>query len=302
MPDDFELVDGWTLADDDLLGLLSEGYGRPFSTDWLEWKHRNGPWGRSTVICARDSGGPIGVVFLLPWLLANEHSHVLAGRLVDGATIPSSTRRGVFRAIVAEAIRRGFEGRRPAVVIATATPPAQAAHVKNGATALDPIDWVVEPARPRRAALDHDPGTGGLEADSRAEPRMSTMWADRALRWRLQPSSGLKYEVTRLRHADSDHGVVTRIERRRGVATVTVLASWGDRRECRSVVEALCRRDHAVAVRQAAGPGTATDRSNWSIKRGGSLLCVWDFGSGSQVDLSKRSVWALSGLDLEGVI
>jgi hypothetical protein len=238
----------------------------------------------------------------MPWPLDIDGHRVIAGRLVDGATAPTSTRRGVFRTLVSELIATGFD-EPPRVVFATATPAAQTAHVKNGATALDPISWTIAPLRPRTAALTSGLGVLDEHAETSADSKVAaTTWSYDALRWRLDPRSGLHYEVARLYHCDGPHGVVFRTSRRRAITTVNVLTSWGDSDECAAAVAAIASRERAVAVRSASGAGTSVQRSTWSIGRGSSLLCVWDRRENTNVDLASITSWRLSGLDLEGLI
>jgi hypothetical protein len=104
-----------------VLAVLSDGYGRPFTRDWWEWKHLDGPWGASRCWLAEDGGGPLGVVFGLPWPLvdaAGLESRVVisARRLVDGATTVRAQRRGVFRAVVRAELTAAGVGRHDGLV------------------------------------------------------------------------------------------------------------------------------------------------------------------------------------------
>ena len=145
MADDFEVHDASHIPVADLLEVLSAGYGRPFTADWFAWKHRDGPLGPSQPVVARDADGLLGVVFGLPWRFQADGAAIDGLRLVDGATTPRAVRRGVFRRVVNRLLDGWTPTDRPGIVVATATPEAQVAHVKNGATAR--TDSLLLPAR-----------------------------------------------------------------------------------------------------------------------------------------------------------
>lgn len=284
---------------DGVLAALSDGYGRPFTRDWFEWKHRESPWGHSRCWVAEDDGGLLGVVFGMPWPLGREHRPVPCSRLVDGATTVRAQRRGVFRAVVAAELAAAAADS-PGLVIATATPEAQAAHVKNGATALAPIDSYYRPVCWAPSATTT--GTHLLDSWATSSPgRLTTVWDGAALRWRLDPRGGVHYEVSSLAHADRAHGVVHRTVGR-ARRTLVVSAAWGDTRDVSRLLRALAWRSKAVAVLAPAGPGTSLERPRAALARGSSLLCVWDQSVASLPGVLDRSGWALEGLALEGVI
>ena len=304
MPDDFEVVDGMSLPRATVLEVLSQGYGRPFGEEWFEWKHVLNPWGPSRCYVALDADGPLGVVFGQPWHLRVGDTAVAASRLVDGATLPRSVRRGVFRTVVAAELAQWHVGSSPGVVIATATPEARAAHVKNGAAALEPVSFVARSARWSRAALSSgltvlDDWAGSGE---RFGELASTAWVPEALRWRLDPRSGHRYEASRLAQSDSPHGVVHRTVAGR-VRTLVVTARWGDAALARRTIAAAALRERAVVVLEPMGGGTLVPLPRLALRRSSSLLCVWDrSASGDSARFARREGWALDGLDLEGVI
>lgn len=150
---DFEVTIAGQSDRAEVLALLTDGYGRPFLADWFEWKHVQGPWGPSVCFVARDRDGLLGVAFRMPWPLLAGDTPVKASRLVDGTTSPRALRRGVFREVVRNMLTRWDEEEPSEVVLATATPPALAAHVKNGATALEPIEFSYRPVRHARAEV-----------------------------------------------------------------------------------------------------------------------------------------------------
>ena len=213
----------------EILRILAEGYGRPFGADWFQWKHLDGPWGPSRPIVARDESGPLGVVFGLPWRFRVDGSAVDGIRLVDGATTPRAVRRGVFRRIVRELIDPTDGSPRPPIVIATATPEAQGAHVKNGAVALEPIDSTYRPTLYSTAALETGPSViddlvGSDDPERRRRRSGMLRRCDGAPNHRRAPT----YHVARLAQSDTANGVVYRLGPRR---TLILTARWGPERE-----------------------------------------------------------------------
>ena len=281
------------------LAALSEGYGRPFTPEWFQWKHRENPWGPSRCWVADDADGLLGVVFGLPWRLTDEGGPVPCSRLVDGATTVRSQRRGVFRAVV-QAELAAAATPAPGLVIATATPEAQAAHVKNGATALEPVRSYYSPVRWAPAKLRTDEAVAHSWFAARGKG-LSTAWDATALAWRLDPRGGVQYEVSQLANAHGAHGVVHRTVG--GAArTLVVTASWGNPTEVARVVRAAAWQSRALAVLAPAGPGARRARPRVSLARGASLLCVWDHREGNVSAATSRETWHLDGLDMEGVM
>jgi hypothetical protein len=284
---------------DAVLTALSDGYGRPFTREWYEWKHRENPWGPSRCWVAEDAGGLLGVVFGMPWSLARDGRPVSCSRLVDGATTVRAQRRGVFRAVVAAELTAAAAGS-PGLVIATATPEARAAHVKNGASALEPIDAYYRPVLWAPTSLVA--GRQLLDTWASADKdRFGTAWDGSALRWRLDPRSDVEYEVSALANGERSHGAVHRTVGR-GVRTLVVSATWGETGDVTHLLRALAWKSKAVAVLAPAGPGSRTVKPRVGIARGSSLLCVWDQGQEPMRGADDRRGWALDGLDLEGVI
>lgn len=302
-PTDFEVRSADDTDPADLLQVLGDGYGRVFSTEWFQWKHRENPWGPSRSYVAADAGGILGVVFGLPWRLGIDGNTVETSRLVDGATTPRSARRGVFRSVVAAELSKWNPETHPGVVVATATPEAQAAHVKNGAVALEPVDSAYRSVRWSPAAVES--GTHLLEtfALPTSERRAYTAWDPAALRWRVDPRSGVDYEISRLAHSSHPHGLIHRTVSQHGLRTVVVTAHWGPATAVARLLRALAWRDKALAVLAPSGPGAADAMPRVRLRRGRSLLCVWDHRNEPRSPgLDNHAGWALCGLDLEGVV
>lgn len=282
-----------------VLAALSDGYGRPFTADWFEWKHRSNPWGASRCWVADDDGGLLGVVFGMPWHLTDDGAPLTGWRLVDGATTVRAQRRGVFRAVVQAELVAAAADAVPGLVIATATPEARDAHVKNGAAALAPIQSYYRPIRWASARVHT--GTAVLDGWQPPAGGVTTAWSPESLRWRLDPRSAAHVTVSSLGNADEPHGVVHRTVG--GAArTLVVSATWGPDRLVRCLLRALAWQEKAVAVLAPAGPGARRPKPRVGFARGASLLCVWDQRVGPANDVLVTTRWTLDGLDLEGVI
>ncbi len=301
----FEIHDVAGTGVDDLLQVLSHGYGRPFRRDWFAWKHDGAPWGPSRRLVASDEGGLLGICFAMPWRLRVGDTVVECDRLVDGATTPRATRRGVFRAVVAELVDAWDATRRPGIVLATATPEARDAHVKNGAVALEPIEFFYRPVRWSVAGVESGPGVLDTYQGDLHPDRLATAWDVDSLRWRIDPRSDVDYRVSRLAASNSPHGLVHHTVTTHGVRVLVVSTEWGPKRDRDQLVRALALRSRAVAVLAPMGPGTPTPRRRAALPRGRSQLCVWgrsDSDSVRPADPEDRACWSLDGLDLEGVI
>ncbi|MEQ1700583.1 MAG: GNAT family N-acetyltransferase, partial [Ilumatobacteraceae bacterium] len=282
-----------------VLSALSDGYVRPFTADWFEWKHRSNPWGASRCWVAEDDGGLLGVVFGMPWHLIDNGAPLTCWRLVDGATTVRAQRRGVFRAVVQAELAAAAADTAPGLVIATATPEARDAHVKNGATALPSIQSYYRPVRwtPGRTHAGVDvldswqPPAGGI----------TTAWSPEALRWRLDGRGGAPATISALSNTDESHGAVHRTVG--GAArTLVVSATWGPERTVRRLLRALAWQEKAVAVLAPAGPGARRGKPALALARGASLLCVWDQRTAPGSTVDGLDHWRLDGLDLEGVV
>lgn len=294
---DFDVRLAGAADDERVLAALADGYGRPFTGEWLRWKHLDNPWGPSRCWVAEDDGGLLGVVFGMPWRLVDGRRSVACRRLVDGATTIRAQRRGVFRAVVKAELAAA--GATPGLVIATATPDARDAHVKNGAVALEPVRSYHRPAAWVPARLVH----GEDVLDGWSMPLgdcLASAWDAGSLRWRVDARSGVEYEMSMLAEATQAHGAIHRTVGG-AVRTLVLAATWGDAAEVGRLVRALAWRARAVAVLAPAGPGTSRPRPRVSVSRGQSLLCVWDQREESG-DATRAERWALDGLDLEGVI
>jgi len=286
-----------------LVDVLAQAYGQPFTEDWLRWKHREGPWGPSRCWVAVDDAGILGLVFGLPWTYRVGSESVRGSRLVDGGSTPRARGRGVFQAVVAEELRQWDADTSPGIVLATATPEAAGAHAKNGATVLDPIDYAYGPA-PRLSRARLHRGLDVLDT-YRSDDRgtFHTDWDPATLRWRIDPRSGHAYHAASLAGGSDAHGAIYRVVTVKGVRVLVVALTWGDTRDVRELLGALAWHERTPALLGPAGPGAAPRPWPTWIRRNSALLCVWPEISAPLAQQSRtRDGWSLSGIDVEGVI
>jgi hypothetical protein len=299
---DFDVRLATDADQDSVLGALSDGYARPFTHEWFRWKHQSSPWGASRCFVAEDAEGLLGVVFEMPWRYAESGGPAIGWRMVDGATTVRAQRRGVFRAVVAAMLSDCAASEEQGVVLATATPEARLAHIKNGAVALEPISSYYRPAvwRPARVV-------SGLDVLDSWQPArqsgLATTWDRAALEWRIDPRSGVDYLVSGLESGSGPNGAIHRVVGG-AVRTVVISALWGEPSDVRTLVGALAWQSKALAVLAPGGHGTRLAKPRIAAARGQSLMCVWEQRAHRPTTElgDARDGWALDGLDLEGVI
>jgi hypothetical protein len=296
-PQDFDVRVATADDTDAVLAALSDGYGRPFTREWFRWKHEESPWGASKCFVAVDEGGLLGVGFQMPWEYVAGGQRVQGWRMVDGATTVRAQRRGVFRKVVAAMLIDCAASEPKGVVLVTATPEARAAHIKNGADALEPIRSYYRPVLWRPGGFVSSAATLSTWQPS-ASAAIATMWTAEALVWRTDPRSGVEYSSSSL--ADGSAGAVHRLVGRS--RTLVVSSLWGNELAQTELVQRLAWKHRALAMLAPAGPGARLPQPRAAVARGQSLLCVWDQRESSVRHGDARSGWALDGLDLEGVI
>jgi hypothetical protein len=136
------------------------------------------------------------------------------------------------------------------------------------------------------------------------QSHLVTPWDGNSLRWRTDPRSGYSYDAASLASADAPNGVAYRVRSVRGLRLLFPVATWGSALDQRVLLGAVARVHAAIGVLGPTGEGAA--RAPWRplLRRGQSLLCVWDRVDDRGLPSSPllRSSWALSAADLEGVI
>lgn len=259
-----------------VLAALRASFDLPFTDEFFEWKHVEGPWGATDGWVAVDDEGIAGVLCCMPWGLRRDGKTSVASRLVDGGTLPRALRQGIFGELVRHEVERCQQLPTPQSIFCTATPAARDSHVKRGATALEPLRHgigLVPLHKAARAVTFDDAIDQYVEGPS---DRVETAWSAASLRWRFDARAGHSYECASLPSADNPNGLVFRVGSTRGVRQLFVEFAWGDRHEVGALVAAIALRRGALAWSAPAGEGAALPLRPLT-RRGVSLVCSWPF-------------------------
>jgi GNAT superfamily N-acetyltransferase len=294
-------------TDDEILDVLGAAFDRSFSPEWLQWKHREGPWGPSTGWVARDASGLVGVRLFCPWRVAVRDVHLAIGRAFDGAVHPRAQRRGVFSALVRAEMERLQRASDTALLYSTSVPGSREAYRRLGWTVLPeiPYGWRVVIPSPRSsvAVVDIADAAGArLDIPEPDGMGIRTAWTPAALRWRSDPRSGHQYAYATLRESDEANGLLLRTTTRRGVRIMFVVHRVGrpevsDRLATSAATRLACR-----FLVETCGPATQTACP--PLRRASSTVSLWASPSYPREapDPATPASWRFSLADLEGVM
>jgi GNAT superfamily N-acetyltransferase len=294
------------LTDDDVdeaIAVVNAAFGFERDDDWFVWKHREGPWGPSAGVVARDERGIAGVRLLLPWRFRGPAGTLDAYRAVEAATAPRAQGKGVFSLLNRHLMERAVDAG-PTMLFSTPNANSRGGYAKLGWSWLTPVPHVWRPVRPRRWRAPLLEAEDAIARYRGGPPpsRVATDWSPAALTWRLDPRSGHRYDVI----ADDDHpaGIAYRRHEISRVPALLPLLSWGEEREGRRLLGEAARRTRTVAVLDTDEPGGAPVSSAPGSPRGGSLLAFWPTPSLSQDDWPFADVqsWRVGFSDLENVL
>lgn len=295
---------------DEVLAAINAAFGFERGLDWFEWKHRDGPWGASEGLVARDDNGIVGVRLLLPWKLAlGDGGGALARRAVEAATVPRARGRGIFSALNRELMEHAQGSAEPTVLFSTPNRQSEAGYAKLGWAWVGPVPHVyrLRPLRSWRAArlrqgddvLRDYPETRGEASDL-----IRTVWSRGSLAWRVDVRSGNAYGAASLEEADQVNGLLYRVVSRGRYRLLMPLTSWGDESSRRALLGSVASRERAAAILETGLPGGALTHSGRGWRRGGSRLAVWWSDALADLDAQIRSAhsWHMGFADLEGVL
>ena len=288
---------------DEVLAVINDAFEVPRSPQWFTWKHRDGPWGPSHGVVARDDRGLVGVRLLLPWRFKRGDESVLAYRAVEASTVARAQGQGIFSRLNRELMDACDRAEQPTLLFSTPNQLSRNGYKKLGWLWLEPIRHVsyLAPFRRGRARQDAAVDQAAIATYTprplAAEARLRTAWSAEALEWRLDARSGNRYGAL----AIGSNGIAYRIVEAANQRTILVLARWGRAEADRTVLAEISRRERArivLDVREGA-----RDR-RVALARGESLLTVWspdtDLAERWQIDDSRQ--WAVGFADLESVL
>jgi GNAT superfamily N-acetyltransferase len=294
------------LTDDDVdeaIAVINAAFGFDRDDDWFVWKHRQGPWGPSSGLVARDGRGIAGVRVLLPWRFRGPAGTLDAYRAVEAATAPRAQGRGVFSLLNRHIMERATDAG-PTMLFSTPNANSRGGYAKLGWSWLSPVPHVWRPVRPRRWRVSLLESEDAIARYQGGPPpgRIATDWSPAALTWRLDPRSGHRYEV--IAAGERRAGVAFRRLDTACVSAVLPLLSWGGQRERRRVLAEAAWRTRTAVLLDTGSPGGAPASTAWGLPRGESLLAVWPTPLLGQEDwaVTEVSHWRVGFADLENVL
>lgn len=239
----------------------------------FRWKHRESPFGPSILLVAEANGAVIGFQAWLRWRLraAGRTFHGLRG--VDLAVDPEHRRRGVYAALVREAVQHFPE--ETAFTLSNPNPRSRPAGIKSGLSEIgqfplflrvrNPVRlgmsliderWCADAREPSpdveaepaaEALLDGDAVRSLLAEAEEPEARLRTVKDLDYLRWRYGSLS--LYRAIRVQRAGRLAGMAIFRVRRRGprlVSTICeLLVARGDRRLARQLLRQVVKASPA---------------------------------------------------------
>lgn len=289
---------------DEVISVINAAFGFERTAEWFAWKHREGPWGPSTGVVARDAEGIVGVRLLLPWRFTGPEGTVTARRAVEAATLTRARGKGVFSRLNRYLQESAPEGP-PTFFFSTPNQQSRDGYAKLGWSWLAPIPHVWKPTVPRRLRkplLESDEAIACFPATRATSGFISSDWTPETVRWRLDPRTGHHYRT--LATPEGDTGLSYRTIERARVRTLLPIFAWGRASQRRRLLGEAAYRERAIMVLDTGEPGGARVSPAAGLRRGESLLAVWPSPTLSTTEwpLEEVANWRLGFADLENVL
>jgi GNAT superfamily N-acetyltransferase len=279
-----------TLAPEDVepvLGMLNQTFNTSFDQEWVEWKHRRGPWGPSPGWVAHDDRGLVGVRLFLPWRLTESDRVHRALRPCDTVTASRARGRGVFRALTEHAVR-SVEAEAD-LLFNTPNPNSRPGYLKMGFVEGGVVDQRVGLVRPRKVDVS------GRPVPPASESGLRTQLDSSFLTWRYEDCPTTQYWLFGLPR-ESGNGLVCRLRRWKGMRLMVVSEVWGDVRQRASL---LAGAAHEMGARLAWMAEPLRGSLRISAARPGTLVTRYDLRSDGE---NPPGDIALSLGDIEDVL
>lgn len=285
---------------EDIVAALGTAFG-PRTPDWYRWKHLENPAGPSVGWAAVDGNGVVGVRLLQRWDLVVAGRKHSALRPVDTVTVPWAQRRGIFGALLEQALAFIEKRGETSVIFNTPNENSRGGYAKNGWTLLDPIRHGVRPTVPGpRLGAPIDPEA--LQFPSEAAPTIATDRTPAYVGWRYDRRSGHEYRAAAVRGDDPPAGIIYRIAVRRRLRTLILCEHFGPTATVSPLTAATALRERALATVAAVGQGTGSPAPFLRhAVRGSTVLAVRPVTDLEPDPLALNS-WSLTLGDLEDVI
>jgi len=283
-----------------LTAALAGGPTGERSQEYLDWKHRDNPFGRSPGMLAEHDGRVVGVRLFLRWELRTGSRTLKAVRAVDTATHPDYQRQGIFRRLTLGLLEHLDHEEGLDLVFNTPNADSRPGYLRMGWEPVGELGVRISPVRPVRfvrgmagarsanasgSAADVAPVAAGeiasrlpaaadvlddgddvaaLLARRAVGDRIHTPLSVGYLRWRYVQPPGLDYRAVEVRDGGELVGLgLGRVRHRAGLAELTlgdVLVADGDVRTARRVLRAA-RKAGVDHVAVHTAPGTEIERA-----------------------------------------
>ncbi len=291
---------------DEVIAVINAAFGFERTASWFEWKHREGPWGASRGLVAKDRRGIVGVRLLLPWRFTGPGGALLAYRAVEAATAPRAMGKGIFSRLNRHLMDLINAQEEPTFIYSTPNEQSRSGYRKLGWDWLEPVPHVWRPILPTAGAVTRPetPEPPGLDgAADTHQPRIATDWSPDAVSWRLDARSGHTYEIGTT-GGDNRAGLAYRRTTIRRARALLPILWWGEWRDRTRLLRAIARSERTLLVLDTAQPGGDRVSGALGRRRGGSLLAVWATPrlSSATWPVGDIANWKLRFADLEGVL
>jgi GNAT superfamily N-acetyltransferase len=101
------IQDSSSISTEEIVDLLKTSLGESTtkkSVEFWNWKHIDNPFGKSTIVLAKDENRIVAVRAFMKWQFDNNTQSIICGRAVDTAVHPDYQGKGIFTKLTLQAI------------------------------------------------------------------------------------------------------------------------------------------------------------------------------------------------------